>query len=197
MNPREQWLTDSLQRYLDRRSMPQGFKEKPQAIRDEIQALAKTLFRLAPSREFQNWWEDFSDRLAEDAKTRAWPTQGEMKDAAMAIRKGGVQPMAKSDETQINPIKVAATRLRAGEAVGEGWLWGRLCLSLQREEGVTDDELSPFRSALFFADRSMVGEEVALQREAERKNRHEAAKALKDDAPRNRHVPQIETRRMA
>lgn len=175
MTPREEWLSDSLQRYLDRRSMPQGFKDKQQAIRDEIQALAKTLFRLAPVNGYQDWWDDFSERLAEDAKTRAWPTQGEMSDAAKAIRKSGVQPLRANDEAAFNPAEVAAKRIRAKEPVGEEWIYGRCCVEMMDAHMITDADLAPYRSALFFADREIIDEETAIQRERERKERHRQA----------------------
>lgn len=175
MTPREEWLSDSLQRYLDRRSMPQGFKDKPAAVRDEIQALVKTLFRLAPVREYSDWWDDFSDRLAEDAKTRAWPTQGEMKDAARAIRKAGVQPLRTESEWQLDPMKIAAQRIRDGESVGNEWLFGRCCVEMMDAHMITDADLAPYRSALFFSDKDTVGDEAALEREKERKEMHRVA----------------------
>lgn len=192
MTPREEWLSDSLQRYLDRRSMPQGFKDKQLAIRDEIQALAKTLFRLAPVNGYQDWWDDFSERLAEDAKTRAWPTQGEMKDAAKAIRKSGVQPLRANDEAAFNAMENAAKRIRAKEPVGEEWIYGRCCVEMMDAHMITDADLAPYRSALFFADRDTIDEETAIQRERERKERHRQALRrtwIGDRSPKK--IPQI------
>lgn len=173
---RNEWLTQSLSRYLDRRSMPQGFKDKPQAQRDEMAALARALIKLAPLTGYQDWCADFIDRLAMDAQTRAWPTQGEMQAAAKALRKSAIQPFNSEGAAKIDPLKVAADRIRNGDAVGDEYLFGRCCVEMQDQEGITDAQLAPYRSALFFADKAIVDESVALEREARRKAWHEVAR---------------------
>lgn len=173
---RNEWLTQSLGRYLDRRTMPQGFKDKPQAQRDEMAALARTLIKLAPLTGYQDWCADFIERLAMDAQTRAWPTQGEMQSAAKALRKSAIRPFNVESSAKIDPLAIAAKRIRDGEAVGDEYLWGRCCVEMQSAHGITDAQLAPYRSALFFADKAMVEEGGALQREARRKELHDVAR---------------------
>jgi hypothetical protein len=79
---------------------------------------------------------------------------------------------------------LAAQRIRSGDVVGEQFLWGRLCIEMQDSHGITDAHLAPYRSALFFADKSTVGEGGALEREELRKERHQVA------LRRNMGVPQ-------
>jgi hypothetical protein len=195
MNERQKWLAEGLQRYLDRRSMPQGLKDKPQAQRDEMSALLHTLNRIAPSQGYRDWWDEFIDQLAEDAKTRAWPTQGEMKDAAKAIRKSGVRPVSSQSEWKPDSEEIAAKRIRAGESVGDDFLWGRRCLDMQERFGVTDEELKPYRSGLFFADKDSTQDEgIALKREQWRKEKHEAARQLRraNQERKRRDMPSFE-----
>lgn len=206
MTNRNDWLTDSLRRYLDRRTMPQGLKDKPRAQADEVQALVKTLVRIAPVQGYQDWWDDFSDRLAEQADTRAWPTQNEMIKASRVAKRPFIQGderecwVQKPDGSwEMDEAMHVAQKIRAGEPVGDEWLWGRSCAHMQRKHSVTDEELRPYRSALFFADKSLTDETTALRREAERKARHAAALDLADkhDQPRNRRIPEIEPQGMA
>lgn len=194
---RNEWLQQSLTRYLDRRSMPQGLKDKPQAQRDEMAALARALIKLAPLTGYQDWCADFIDRLAMDAQTRAWPTQSEMQAAAKALRKSAIQPFSEESRVQIDPLKMAANRIRQGEAVGAGYLWGALCIQMQDQEGITDAQLAPYRSALFFADKNIVDESAALEREAGRKAQHEIAKQRIWKGERGqRQVPDVHLEKM-
>lgn len=175
MTPRDEWLTDSLQRYLDRRTMPQGLKDKPGAQRDEAQALVKALLRQAPSKGYQDWWEDFSERLAEDAQTRAWPTEGEIKKAAASLRR--VSSTTTVQPGEIDPLEAAARRINAGESVGDGFIYGIDAVGLVRKHGITYAQLRAYRSAAYFADKATYGEEKAKAREAARIAKHEDAEA--------------------
>lgn len=196
---RNNWLADSLRRYLDRRTMPQGLKDKPKAQADEVQALVKTLVRIAPLQGYQDWWDDFADRLAESADTRAWPTQSEMVKASRVAKRPIIQGEDREGWVQrgdgswkIDQIFHAANKIRAGEPVADTFLWGRSCVEMQEREGITDEMLKPYRSGLFFADKDMVDEAGAIEREAHRKSQHEIAKRKIWEGERsNRPVPQF------
>lgn len=190
---RNEWLAGALSRYLDRRTIPQGLKDKPEALRDEAQALVRVLIRLAPVDGYQEWCGDFIDKLAMDAQTRAWPTQGEMQSAAKALRKSAIRPFNAESNAKIDPLAIAAKRIRDGEAVGDEYLWGRCCVEMQDAHGITDAQLAPYRSALFFADKALVEESGALEREAQRKEMHEVARQRIWQGQRgNRSVPEFQ-----
>lgn len=189
---RNEWLAGALSRYLDRRTIPQGFKDKPEALRDEAQALVRALIRLAPNDRYQEWCGDFIDRLAMDAQTRAWPTQHEMQQAAKALRKSAIRPFDADSQVKFDPLAIAAKRIGAGEAVGDEYLWGRCCIEMQAAHGITDAQLAPYRSALFFADKALVEESGAREREARRKELHEVARRRIWEGHRGgRPVPEI------
>jgi hypothetical protein len=87
---------------------------------------------------------------------------------------------------------LAARRIRSGDVVGDQFLWGRLCIEMQEAHGITDAQLAPYRSALFFADKDMVDESGALEREARRKELHEVARQRIWEGQRGgRHVPEV------
>jgi hypothetical protein len=97
----------------------------------------------------------------------------------------------------IDETAIAAQRIRSGSPVGAGFLWGRLCVEMQDAHGITDTQLAPYRSALFFADKGMVNESGALQREAHRKALHEVAKRRIWEGKRGgREVPEVEMQKV-
>lgn len=191
MTPREEYLTDSLTRFLKRRSMPQALQKQSSDVqRDEVQALRKAVFRRAPVQGYQDWWGEFVDALDERAETRAYPTVAEMDKAARAIRKESRTTIAQTGTWDSN--RTTANRINAGEAIGEDWCYGRLAVQLMRETEITEADLKPYRSGAFMARRNMYGEEKALQWEAERKKAHaEAVKIYaKGDPERTIRLPQ-------
>lgn len=173
MTIREDFLGEKLERYLSRKTMPRGLDSKPAARDEELQALMRCLTRYAPRERYDEWWPRFEDRLSEDAQTRAWPSEGEIKKAALSIRERQTTTVSQGDE--IDPVKVNAERIQRGEAVGDGWLWGRLAVELLQSGRVTMAQLRPYRSALYFSEKDFYGEETARKREQEREARHQHA----------------------
>lgn len=173
MSIREDFLKRRLTAYLDRRSMPRGFEGKPAARDAELEALTRCVLKFAPRERYDEWFNRFEDTLAEDAKTRAWPTEGEIKSAARAIRPTQSRTVVEGDE--IDPVKIAAGRINRGEAVGDSWLWGRLALELLASGEVSLAQIRAYRSAVYFAEKKMIGDEVAKAREEQRGDRHRAA----------------------
>jgi hypothetical protein len=89
---------------------------------------------------------------------------------------------------------LAARRIKSGDVVGDQFLWGRLCIEMQDAHGITDAQLAPYRSALFFADKALVEERGALDREARRKELHEVARKRIWEGDRgNRPVPSLQS----
>ncbi len=196
MNSREQWLSDSLQRYLDRRSIPQGLRDKTRAIADEAAALVKSLLRCAPKQGYQEWWDEFSERLAEDAQTRAWPTEGEIKKAAIATPAQRQSHHTPADWT-LDPMRVNEKRILAGEPVGEDWIWGRNAFLLVRETAVTEDMLSGYRQRQDAEFRDLYEPHVAERMMSERRAKHAAANAEGTAPAQQRDIPRPQARRMA
>lgn len=173
MAARNDWLTDSLQLYLDRRSMPQGLKDKPRAQISEAQALVKAIIRLAPTQGYQDWWDDFLEVLAGDAKTRAWPTEGEIAAAAKSLRRPSSTGIANPED--FDAFQAHADKINAGEAVGDLWIYGPSAVKLIAEYGITEGQLRAYRSGLYFNFKATYGADGARRMEAEYIAKHEAA----------------------
>lgn len=176
MTPRNELLTRSLRAYLDRRTMPRGFEGRPESQQREITALMFTINRFAPSTGYAEWWEQLEIRLAEDAQTRAWPTQGEVKKAASAIRGNVTKTVAEG--TEFNPLEIIGKRMTAGEPVGDGYIYGRLAEDLLEGGHVSRETLKRYRSAHFFHLRETYGAEQAAVIEAGLLKRQSDAETL-------------------
>lgn len=182
MNPRVEFLTVKLKGYLERRTMPRGLADKPKAQEAELGALIHCLTRYAPRQEFGEWWAKMESRLAENSETRAWPTEGEIKKAAMSLRGTQTKQVAEGDE--IDPLVILSGRMERGEHVGDGCLYGRVAVDMLARGLVTHDTLRKYRSGLYFRLKKVYGEEKAREMEAELIQRQEDAEALSSSAKR-------------
>lgn len=172
-----------VQRFLDRRTMPRALEGKPQAVKDEVGALVATVARYAPRGGVEEWWPRFEAALGELSDTRAWPTEGEVRKAAQSVKGPALRNLAQGDEC--DPINIAAKRMAAGDAVGDGYLWGRMAVDLIARGAVSDETLTQYRSALFHKRKALYGPNKALAMESADKDRH--ASAERDHAARVGH----------
>ncbi len=107
MSNRDDDLNDRLSSYLDRRSPPQRIAKNPAAMAAEFRDLLAVVLRQAPGRDIEAWWDGMERHLAENAKTRAWPTVAEIVDAAKATRTMGggfARSEGDSDEAAIQSL---------------------------------------------------------------------------------------------
>lgn len=87
---------------------------------------------------------------------------------------------------------IVAQKIRSGQPVADSYLYGGSCVQMQDEYGITDAELAPYRSALFFADKKICGEAKAVERERARKELNEKSLLRPWQGERgNRHVPEF------
>lgn len=85
---------------------------------------------------------------------------------------------AESDMQQIRgEHQIAAKRIKSGELVGDTWLFGRGAVELLKLNLVTEDDLRPYRSALYFSAKNVGGRDYADAIEANMLTRHERAVA--------------------
>ena len=183
---RDNFVTGKLRSYLDRKTAPRGIADKPAAMREELASLVRCVLRFAPRQQWEEWWPKFEDRLSEDATTRAWPTEGEVKKAAGLLR--GIVSVKPAEGDEIDPLAIEAKRMAEGKPVGDEFLYGRRAVGLLRRGLVDQDTMRRYRSALYFSAKGVYGDEPARRMEAEWIARHEAAEKLTDEPQRRRGV---------
>lgn len=187
-NRREQFLKDKITNYLGRKSTPRSLGSHAQV--EEMASLVRCLMRFAPKHDYEGWWRKFEDRLDEDAKTRAWPTAGEIKAAARVTTGSPSRRIAKGGE--IDPMDLNARRMIAGEAMSEDYLYGCLAVELLERGKVNEDLMNSHRSVLIRSLKETYGEASALAMIAKLEARHAAAQAGKHEPakPRDLSKPQ-------
>lgn len=91
--------------------------------------------------------------LRQSYKRREWPMPAHFVEAMNAAQK-----KATTNETtgrSLDPVDIAAKRMNAGEAVSDGWLYGKGALTLLDEGRVDEDTMRRYRSALYFSARNV------------------------------------------
>lgn len=189
--------------WLDRYSPPRHMADNERALQAEVNALLHPILRFAPKSGWGQWLDGTLASLDAKMKTRAWPTVSEVTSACQGAARAAAEAGVKADFT-LNPVRVVANRMQAGDAVGEEWLYGRRAVELERACLVGADRMQAYRSALFFSWKNAYGEPAALRMEAEAKARHARAEDLGPlrppgvmaDKPRADDIPVIPANRM-
>lgn len=79
---------------------------------------------------------------------------------------------------EIDRFTITGSRMAAGEAVGEGYLYGHDAVELWARGLVDVDTMKKYRSAAFFKRKDLYGHDAAIAWETAAKQRHEDAKAV-------------------
>jgi len=175
---REAEIARAFADWLQRYTPPRAIAGKADIMQKETDSLIKVLTRNAPTEGYLGWLEDVLEKLAASMKTRAWPTVNEITTACAGSRSRTIDP---SQPTAMDVYQLAANRMKAGEPVGECYLYGREAVEIIARGLIDQDTMTRYRSAAFFARKKAHGEESALRWEAEAKQRHEDAKALRKE----------------
>lgn len=175
------FVQDRLGAMLARLSPPRSMLKNEKAQSDELYALVKLIKSYLPKRGQEEWFDRLEDAVFENLQTRAWPTVFEIKKAIKQITKHSAEKP--KDDWEPDAIALTADKIRHGEAVGDGWFYGVLAVELLRH-GITEDQLDPYRSALFFKAKDVQGEEIARRSERDWRLRHNEALSRAGMAPR-------------
>ena len=172
--------------WAERLTPPQGIRGNPKAMQAEWDALLKVLLRYAPSDGYSQWIDGALDRCAMTLKTRAWPTVGELGAACVNHRKETRAFVGTGDEFRPkDACEINADRIRAKEPVGDCWIYGANAVEMVNRGLVSEADLDPYRSGLYFAMKDVWGEEAARARESELQSLHADARRQARIAHRN------------
>lgn len=171
MTPRTEEIVEIFRGWLERFSPPASIKGNGKAMQASADALLRVLLKYAPQDEAGPWVRRALDQLEYQMKTRAWPTVNELGAACVNLRR----ETGETADFKLDPYEIAARRIHAGQHVGDGWLYGTDAHTLINRGLVLEADLRRYRSAAFFALKSVYGEETARAMEADLIQRHELA----------------------
>lgn len=180
-------LMKALKDYLRQIEAPKHLDD--QAMLGELKRIAETVNKLISASlnqdAFKHRVECIFQHLDATYKGRTWPTPSHFADAAQAMAgKNSIENLINSGAgvAEVGSAEwslwVHADRIREGkDKISDAFLYGTMCLKMMDKCGVTEGELRPYRSALYFAFKDTYGQEKAQAMEAELIARHELMKA--------------------
>lgn len=79
---------------------------------------------------------------------------------------------------KVDRFEITANRMKAGEPVGEGYLYGADAVELIFRGLVDEPTMRKYRSAAYFNRKSIYGHDAAVSWEEAAKQRHDAARSV-------------------
>lgn len=180
MNLRQAEIAKALAQWLESYTPPRNMAGNPEALQRESERLLGVLTKFAPQDGYNGWVSSVLEQCAYQMKTRAWPTVGELGSACSNARKA-LKPSEKPKPFVMDIYELNANRMKAGEPVGEAYLYGREAVEMIARGLVDQETMTKYRSAAFFARKDIQGEEAALAWEADAKGRHESAEQVRHE----------------
>lgn len=147
---REQQINTMTTKLLARLNPPRAISSNAEGIKSEAELLCKTINKMAPSREYQQWFDLFEEAVLSNLETRTWPTIKELKRAAKEIapKRPEFRDLTNEPAWHPDPYKINAQRIKNMEPVGEEWISGKQSDQLISRGLIEETDLEPYRSYL-------------------------------------------------
>lgn len=188
-------ITEHLNDFLRRYRRPDHLDAEQSLIelRSMAEAVNKRIAASVDGPELGDRVRDIFQCLAETYRGKDWPKVADF----VAAVKDTHKPVRSETSERRAPEYIMADRMNAGEGVGDGWLYGRLAVTLMATGLVSQETMRQYRSALYFSTKDVLGKHPAgvaetNRREAEWIARHEAAEAMQNAPVKNYDVPVYE-----
>lgn len=195
------WLrVDVLPRY----NMPDhlGDTQARREISDMVEDINRVL-PILPADSFTTFLADVFSKIRMTHTSRAWPPISTFVKAVTGAKKEAPTRIGRQAEYVTDEYAVAAAKMRSGETVGDGFIYGPKAKEIVARGLASEADMDGYRSALFFNFRDVYGEDCAKRKEAELRDFHAAsvrptsdadlAEVRADrDAPRFRRMDRVE-----
>ena len=162
------------------------------AMRDEVNQLVEDINQLIPNEQTESdlrlLFPEINSAIRRRHGAQGWPpakifiaaTEDAVAEAAK--KKAASAPAGASS---FDPYEITSAKMRAGEPVSEGYIWGREAVQLIARGLIDQGTMETYRTGAFTARQGQYGEDHAVRWEAEAKARHQSAReayhARKDD----------------
>ena len=149
-NQRNDELRNNTMKLLARLNAPRAVQGNTDAMKTEAQFLVDRVIKLAPSRQYTDWFVDFEEALLGNLETRTWPTAKEISKAAkyIAPKRPEIIDYTQQEKYQPDELKINADRINRREKVGENYIFGTMADQMVRTGLVTQEQLQPYREYL-------------------------------------------------
>ena len=134
---------------LGRLNAPRAVQNNDENMKNEAEFLCNQIIKLAPSRNYNEWFQDFEENLLSNLETRTWPTAKEISKSAKAIApKRPEFRELEPEKYQPNELKINANRINNNEPVGENYVMGAMAEQMVRAGLVAEKQLEPYKQYL-------------------------------------------------
>jgi len=149
-NQRNDELRNNTMKLLARLNAPRAVQGNTDAMKTEAQFLVDRVIKLAPSRQYTDWFVDFEEALLTNLESRTWPTAKEISKAAkdIAPKRPEIRDDTQPKGYEPNELKINAKRIQNKEEVGENYIYGAMADQMVRTGLVTQEQLQPYREYL-------------------------------------------------
>ena len=149
-NQRNDELRNNTMKLLARLNAPRAVQGNTDALKTEAQFLVDKVIKLAPSRQYTEWFSDFEEALLGNLETRTWPTAKQLFNAAIDIapKRPEIIDYTQQQKYQPDELKINANRIISGQQVGEHYIFGTMAEQMVRTGLVTQEQLQPYREYL-------------------------------------------------
>lgn len=142
-------LKEKTLKMLGRLNAPRAVQNNDENMKSEAEFLCNQIIKLAPSKNYNEWFKDFEENLLSNLETRTWPTAKEISKSARAI--APKRPEFKElepEKYQPNELKINANRINNNEPVGENYIMGAMAEQMVRAGLVAEKQLEPYKEYL-------------------------------------------------
>tara|TARA_Y100000994_G_C15635955_1_gene419115 strand:- start:406 stop:867 length:462 start_codon:yes stop_codon:yes gene_type:complete len=142
-------LKEKTLKMLGRLNAPRAVQNNDENMKSEAEFLCNQIIKLAPSRNYNEWFKDFEENLLSNLETRTWPTAKEISKSAKAIapKRPEFREM-EPEKYQPNELKINANRINNNEPVGENYIMGAMAEQMVRAGLVAEKQLEPYKQYL-------------------------------------------------
>ena len=142
-------LKEKTLKMLGRLNAPRAVQNNDENMKNEAEFLCNQIIKLAPSRNYNEWFQDFEENLLSNLETRTWPTAKEISKSAKAIApKRPEFRELEPEKYQPNELKINANRINNNEPVGESYVMGAMAEQMVRAGLVAEKQLEPYKQYL-------------------------------------------------
>lgn len=142
-------LKEKTLKMLGRLNAPRAVQNNDENMKSEAEFLCNQIIKLAPSRNYNEWFQDFEENLLSNLETRTWPTAKEISKSAKAIApKRPEFRELEPEKYQPNELKINANRINNNEPVGENYVMGAMAEQMVRAGLVAEKQLEPYKQYL-------------------------------------------------
>lgn len=146
---RNEELKTKTLKMLGRLNAPRSVQNNNENMKSEAEFLCNQILKLAPSKNYSQWFSDFEENLLSNLETRTWPTAKEISRSAKFIAPKRPEFRELNPEKyQPNEFKINAERIKNGEPVGESYIMGAMAEQMVRVGLVAEKQLEPYKEYL-------------------------------------------------